>query len=169
MHEDGGQERGAAEEENKGKRKMKPTALTDERSPVDLFADSQQYAIRCSTRRRKSAICEKKLQRKENMVKIIVLVDSGSQSCRNLILKVPNACVGCLVFVDLLLHHLAYLVRLCLLCPMSPFLQYSILSRTRGAAIIECQQGAASGELGPAQPEALYDTYSLVFSPPIPA
>ena len=33
MHGDGGQE----EEENK--EKMKPTALTDERSPVELFAD----------------------------------------------------------------------------------------------------------------------------------
>lgn len=89
---------------------MKPTALTDERSPVELFADSEQNAIPCSTGRRKKTICEEKLQRKD-IVKIIVLGESSSHNCHKLSLKVWNACVGCLVFVDLLLHHLAYLVR----------------------------------------------------------
>lgn len=48
---------------------------------------------------------------------------------------------------------------------MSSFLQYSILSRTRGAAIIECQDSARALELRAwtFQPKALYDTYGPVF------
>jgi recombinational DNA repair ATPase RecF len=79
MREDGGQEEQPRRRTKE--REMKPTALTDERSPVELFADSQQYAILCSTGRRKKTICEEKHQRNENIVKIQLLVESSSYNC----------------------------------------------------------------------------------------